>query len=52
VRTLNAAGSATSDAGKTVKLVVTIAVLAGMVIGVALATGFEATRANRRGARA
>jgi capsular polysaccharide biosynthesis protein len=52
VRTLNAAGSATSDASKTVKLVVTIAVLAGLVIGVALATGFEATRANRRGAPA
>jgi capsular polysaccharide biosynthesis protein len=52
VRTLNAAGSATSDAGKTLKLVVTIAVLAGLVIGVALATGFEATRANPRGAPA
>jgi hypothetical protein len=52
VRTLNAAGSATSDGGKTLKLVVTIAVLAGLVIGVALATGFEATRSTRRGAPA
>jgi capsular polysaccharide biosynthesis protein len=48
VRTLNAAGSATSDQRKTLKLVVTIAVLAGLVIGVALATGFEATRTTRR----
>jgi capsular polysaccharide biosynthesis protein len=52
VRTLNSAGSATSDAAKTLKLVVTIAVLAGLVVGVALATAIEATRTSRRSARA
>jgi hypothetical protein len=52
VRTLNTAGSATSDASKTLKLVVTIAVIAGLAVGFALATAFEATRVTRRTARA
>jgi capsular polysaccharide biosynthesis protein len=52
VRTLNAAGGASSDRSKTMKLVLTIAVLAGLVVGVALATAFETARAGRRGAPA
>jgi capsular polysaccharide biosynthesis protein len=52
VRTLNAAGSASSDRSKTIKLVLTIAVLAGLVVGVALATAVETARAGRRGAPA
>lgn len=52
VRTLNAAGSASSDRTKTLKLVVTVAVLAGLVVGVALATAVESARSRRRAARA
>jgi capsular polysaccharide biosynthesis protein len=52
VRTLNAAGAASSDASKSLKLLVTIGVLAGLAIGVALATAFEAGSARRRSARA
>ena len=52
VRTLNDAGSATSDKPKTLKLVVTIAVIAGLVVGIALATAVEASRRSRAAASA
>jgi hypothetical protein len=45
VRTLNAASSATSDRKRSLKLLVTIGALAGLAVGVALATA----RAARRG---
>jgi capsular polysaccharide biosynthesis protein len=45
VRTLNAASSASSNRQHTLKLLVTIAVLAGLAVGVALATARAARRA-------
>jgi capsular polysaccharide biosynthesis protein len=52
VRTLNTADAATSDRNKTMKLLVTIAVLAGIAVGVALATARAASRSRRRAATA
>jgi capsular polysaccharide biosynthesis protein len=51
VRTLNTADSATGDRIKTMKVLVTIGVLAGLAVGVALATAFASSRDRRRSRR-
>jgi hypothetical protein len=47
VRVLNQADSATSDAGQKLRLILTVAVAAGIVLGVALATAVASRRWNR-----